>query len=201
MHITFDGEFEIVNIVTVQTDVATLDTYFQSMFKERFTFNWVHHQQQHCMTCLKIHCIEVLFNFCLVYMLLVVATQLDVSRENIFEVVLRPDPSCPQRKRNHHHLGLYHLHKMLPTSIFDVLTTNSSCRKETSDRHSIIITLPIDGSQLFSGALIPDSILEFVSCSCNKFECSSNHCGCAVVNLLCTELCGCTNWKSNDSQE
>ena len=54
---------------------------------------------------------------------------------------------------------------------------------------------------MFSGALIPDSILEFVSCSCNKFECSSNHCGCAVVNFLCTELCGCTNWKSNDSQE
>ena len=141
MHITFDVEFEIVNIVTVQTDVATLETYFSSMFKGRFTFNWVH-----CMTCLKIHCIEVLFNFCLVYMLLVVATQLDVSRENIFEVVLRPDPSCSQRKRNHHHLGLYHLHKMLPTSIFDVLTTNSSCRKETSDRHSIIITLTIDGS-------------------------------------------------------
>ena len=47
----------------------------------------------------------------------------------------------------------------------------------------------------------PDSILEFVSCSCKKSKYSTNNCGCEAVNLLCTNLFGCTNYKNNDSQE
>ena len=49
----------------------------------RFTFNIEHHQQRRCMTCLKIYWIEVLFKLCLIYMLLVAATQLVVSKENV----------------------------------------------------------------------------------------------------------------------
>ena len=48
---------------------------------------------------------------------------------------------------------------------------------------------------------VPDSILEFVSCSSKKSECATNHCSCAAVNLPCTNLCCCTNCKSKDSQE
>ena len=47
----------------------------------------------------------------------------------------------------------------------------------------------------------PDSILEFVSCSCKKSEYGANHCGCVAVNLTCTDFCGCTYCKKNDSPE
>ena len=47
----------------------------------------------------------------------------------------------------------------------------------------------------------PDSILEFVSCSCKKSECATNHCSCAAVNLPCTGLCCCSNCKKNDIRE
>ena len=42
------------------------------------------------------------------------------------------------------------------------------------------------------------SILEYVSCSCKKSECATNHCSSAAVNLPCTGLCCCTNCKNND---
>ena len=47
----------------------------------------------------------------------------------------------------------------------------------------------------------PDSILEFASCRCKKFECVTNHYSCAAVNLPFTDLCCYTNCKNNDSQE
>ena len=47
----------------------------------------------------------------------------------------------------------------------------------------------------------PDSILEFVSCSCKKFERATNDCSCAAINLPCRDLCCCTNCKNNGSQE
>ena len=47
----------------------------------------------------------------------------------------------------------------------------------------------------------PDSIFKFVSCSCKKSECATNHCSCAAVNLPWTDLCCCTNCKNNDSPE
>ena len=59
---TFDIGFERVNIVTVDIDVAILGMYsiFSPSSMGRCTFNMEHHQQQRCMTCLKIHWIEVL---------------------------------------------------------------------------------------------------------------------------------------------
>ena len=173
----------------------------------RFTFNRVHHQQQHCMTSLNIHWNEVLFNFCLVYMHLVVATRLAVLKENSFEAVLRPDTSCSQEERNHHHLSLYHQQKMLPTCTFNVLTTYSSHSKKLQ---TAIPTFPdpldIDGQilmdlWLFSGILIPYSIFEFVFCNCKNIECLSDHHVLTAVNLLCTDLFVCINCKYNDSQE
>ena len=62
----------------------------------------------------------------------------------------------------------------------------------------------IDGSLTVQWGYLkpaPDFILEFVSCSCKKFECTTNHCSCAAVNLPCTDLFCCTNCKNNDSQE
>ena len=46
-----------------------------------------------------------------------------------------------------------------------------------------------------------DFIFECVSSSFKKSTCATNHCGCATVNLACTDLCGCTNCKNNDNQE
>ena len=48
---------------------------------------------------------------------------------------------------------------------------------------------------------VPDSILEFVSCCCEKSKCATNYCSCVAVNLPCTQLCHCNNCKNNDSQE
>ena len=33
---------------------------------------------------------------------------------------------------------------------------------------------------------VPDSILEFVSCCCEKSKCATNYCSCVAVNLPCT---------------
>lgn len=147
MRITFDVGFKKVNIFTVQADVAILGTY--SMFNGKIHLqlgtSWTttsYDLSENSFQSFKFS-IQVLFNLCLVYMLLVATTQLAVSKENIFEALLRPNPSFSQRKRNQHHLGLCQLQKMLPTCIFNELTTNSSCRKKTLDRHSVIPTFPI----------------------------------------------------------
>ena len=70
----FDNGFERVNIATVDTDVPILKCIFSPCSMGKFVFNMEHHQQRRCMTCLKIHWIEVL---------LVVATQLAVSKEKV----------------------------------------------------------------------------------------------------------------------
>ena len=62
----------------------------------------------------------------------------------------------------------------------------------------------IDGPLVVNWELLepsPDSTVEFVSCSCKKWECTTNHCDCAVVNLPHTYLCGCNKCKRTNSQE
>ena len=83
--IPFDIGFERVNIVTVDTEMAILIIYFQSMLNEKI----YHHFRTYstcsysCLTCLKIDWIKVLFKLCVVYVFLVVATQLAVLKEKI----------------------------------------------------------------------------------------------------------------------
>lgn len=83
--IPFDIGFERVNIVTVDTEMAILIIYFQSMFNEKI----YHHYRTYstcsysCLTCLKIDWIKVLFKLCVVYVRLLVATQLAVLKEKI----------------------------------------------------------------------------------------------------------------------
>ena len=43
----------------------------------------------------------------------------------------------------------------------------------------------------------PDSILEFVSSSCKKSQCATNHCNCTAVNLLSANP---TKWSNTDKQ-
>ena len=79
----FDIGFERVNIVTVDTDVAILAMYFQSMFSAKIYLQYGTSSATTLYDLSKIHWIEVLFKLCLVYMLLVVATQLAVSKEKL----------------------------------------------------------------------------------------------------------------------
>ena len=79
----FDIGFERVNIVTVETDVAILGIYFQSMLNRKIYLQYGTSSATSCMTCLKIYWMEVLLKLCLVYMLLVATTQLAVSKENV----------------------------------------------------------------------------------------------------------------------
>ena len=61
-----------------------------------------------------------------------------------------------------------------------------------------------DGSLAVKWGLLkpsPESIVEFVSYSCKKSECTTNHCDCAVINLPSTYPCRCTTCKNKDSQE
>ena len=47
----------------------------------------------------------------------------------------------------------------------------------------------IDGSLVVQRGIfktVPDSIIEFVSCSCKKSKCAQNYCGCSAVNWPCT---------------
>ena len=78
----FDFGFERVNIVTVDTDLAILGMYFQSMLNEKIYLQYGISSAR-TLYDLKINWIEVLFKPCLVYMLLVVATQLAVSKEKV----------------------------------------------------------------------------------------------------------------------
>ena len=80
----FDFGFERVNIVTVDTDLAILGMYFQSMLNEKIYLQYGISSAR-TLYDLKINWVEVLFKQCLVYMLLVVATQLAVSKEKVFE--------------------------------------------------------------------------------------------------------------------
>ena len=43
----------------------------------------------------------------------------------------------------------------------------------------------------------PESILEFVSCKCQKSMCQRNNCSCKSLGLPCTELCGCVSCSNN----
>lgn len=47
----------------------------------------------------------------------------------------------------------------------------------------------------------PQSILEFVSCSCKKNECSSGTCKCFSVNLQCTSSCNCNQCKNMNVED
>ena len=44
--------------------------------------------------------------------------------------------------------------------------------------------------KLMSKDPAPTSLLELMTCTCKKKECSSN-CSCASVSLSCTEACNC----------
>ena len=46
----------------------------------------------------------------------------------------------------------------------------------------------------------PDSLLEFLSCSCKKSGCQNNRCICIANVLKCTDLCNCTTC-TNQSQD
>ena len=72
-----------LDIVTVDTHVAIWECISNPCSMGRFIFNMEHYQQRICMTCLKINWMKVLFKPCLIYMLLVVATQLAVSKEKV----------------------------------------------------------------------------------------------------------------------
>ena len=39
----------------------------------------------------------------------------------------------------------------------------------------------------------PESILEFVSCSCHKNKCQTQQCQCRSIELHCTDECRCAN--------
>ena len=45
----------------------------------------------------------------------------------------------------------------------------------------------------------PESILEFVSCQCRKNACKTGLCRCRNVNLLCSDICNCTNCENIDN--
>ena len=45
----------------------------------------------------------------------------------------------------------------------------------------------------------PESILQFVTCNCQKSRCINNQCNCKDVGLLCTDLCKCKGCQ-NDHQ-
>lgn len=44
----------------------------------------------------------------------------------------------------------------------------------------------------------PESMLDFVSCSCSETECQTRQCHCLAVNLSCTDLCSCKTCKYNN---
>ena len=49
----------------------------------------------------------------------------------------------------------------------------------------------------------PDSILEFLSCSCSK-SCDNNRCTCRANNLKCSEMCKlkqCSNFMIEDCDD
>ena len=83
----FDISFERDNILIVDTDVRSWECIFSPCLMERLTFNMGHNQQRQSINSLKIHWIEVLFKLCLVWMLLVVLTQLAVLKRRFFEEV------------------------------------------------------------------------------------------------------------------
>ena len=45
--------------------------------------------------------------------------------------------------------------------------------------------------------LAPDSLLQFLSCSCKKSGCRNNLCACVCHGLDYTDVCKCNNWTNS----
>lgn len=48
---------------------------------------------------------------------------------------------------------------------------------------------------------IPDNLVEFMACRCQKSKCLQNQCICVAHKLKCTGLCTCKDCENQDIEE
>lgn len=47
----------------------------------------------------------------------------------------------------------------------------------------------------------PNSVMELAHCPCKKSQCAKGKCSCLENNLLCTDLCKCSNCENMQSDQ